>query len=239
MTVGRSERQSRFAELVLSVLRASPAPTSELYLLTKGNFPELCDDDDITDTRYEPKWKHDVRWAQQDLRERGLIFQDEHTSLWHPSQAGRIVREQGRVIFHAYEGKPDFASSHPSREAPLFELLMRQSEDGWVFRKNYRFGDSLSDLYHFAGWKIPPEKGDDDAFLAGRCPWWLCVVATPATSVHAVEAMRLTARRRWVGRFSVFYTQDGRLDLYHFQASMSNPAFSDVNLDRLSSLDWP
>lgn len=74
---GRGERQQAFIEFVVDCLRNGALSTDDLYAKAKSKMPSLCDDDEWTKESAsrpsEPVWKHDLRWAQQQAKDQGLI----------------------------------------------------------------------------------------------------------------------------------------------------------------------
>lgn len=87
--VGRTEHEV-FASAVLFVLRREGAlATEDLHPHIQALHPELCDDsrDRVIDGRHFGKrWKHQVRNAQQYLKDKGLI--ELADGLWHLTDDG-------------------------------------------------------------------------------------------------------------------------------------------------------
>jgi hypothetical protein len=78
--LARGPLHAVFTDTILYLLNAHGAlSTVDLHPLVKSIHPDLCDDsvDRVIDgKRFGKKWKHAVRSAQQQLKQRGLITYD-------------------------------------------------------------------------------------------------------------------------------------------------------------------
>jgi hypothetical protein len=72
-----SNRREIFRESVLNELRRDgPMATRALYARMKELHPNLCDQEECQcggQHPGQPEWQHEMRWAQQDLRQRKRI----------------------------------------------------------------------------------------------------------------------------------------------------------------------
>ena len=71
-----TSRTGVFVKTVLHLLRRESLRTVELYPLVQRIHPDLCNDDElriIRGVRFGARWKHDVRNAQTQLKNRGVI----------------------------------------------------------------------------------------------------------------------------------------------------------------------
>ena len=69
-------RTAIFARTVIHVLRGGPMKTVDIHQMVRDIQPDLCDDDEervINGVRFGKRWKHDVRNAQQRLKQQGQI----------------------------------------------------------------------------------------------------------------------------------------------------------------------
>jgi hypothetical protein len=66
-------QRKQFKEKILECLKNDSATTKELYDFMIENYVGLCID--YVDNDME--WKHTMRWAQQDLKNEGMIYYDE------------------------------------------------------------------------------------------------------------------------------------------------------------------
>lgn len=84
-----------FAEAVIYLLkREGPLETPKIHLFIESIYPDLCDntiDRVIDGKRFGKKWKHAVRSAQQHLKKRGLI--DEQDGKWQVTDPQPEVRD--------------------------------------------------------------------------------------------------------------------------------------------------
>ena len=74
--VGTRSSNSVFSEAILFVLRDCPLPTKEMHPRIQQLLPDLCDDRQelvINGQRFGKRWKHNVRNAQQSLKQAGVI----------------------------------------------------------------------------------------------------------------------------------------------------------------------
>jgi hypothetical protein len=74
--VGARSANSLFSEAILYALSAAPLTTAELHPRIQRMLPDLCRDDVeliINGERFDKKWKHGVRNAQQHLKRTGQI----------------------------------------------------------------------------------------------------------------------------------------------------------------------
>jgi len=74
--VGSRSANSIFSEAIRFVLRDGPLPTKDMHPRIQQLLPDLCDDRDelvINGQRFGKRWKHDVRNAQQSLKQAGVI----------------------------------------------------------------------------------------------------------------------------------------------------------------------
>lgn len=68
-------RREIFRDSIERELRTKgPLSTRELYKRMEELHPELCDDEECAcggQATGKPEWQHQMRWAQQDLRQAG------------------------------------------------------------------------------------------------------------------------------------------------------------------------
>lgn len=71
-----TSRTGLFVKTVLHLMRRESLRTVELYPLVQQIHPDLCNDDElriIRGVRFGARWKHDVRNAQTQLKNKGVI----------------------------------------------------------------------------------------------------------------------------------------------------------------------
>ncbi len=78
---------------VLRMVLTRPSTIQEIYSEVIDRFPTECNDAVLCTcggiSRTQPEWKHQVRWAMQDLKYQGFVSYDQSTKLWSPKgQAG-------------------------------------------------------------------------------------------------------------------------------------------------------
>jgi hypothetical protein len=74
--VGRRSANTIFSQAILFALRNGPLATREMHPKIQQLLPDLCDDREeliINGQRFGKRWKHDVRNAQQSLKQAGVI----------------------------------------------------------------------------------------------------------------------------------------------------------------------
>ena len=74
--ISRATIHAEFRKSIMRILQEAPMKTGEIYSLVEKEHPTLCDNTQFTTIKgvqNEVKWKHDVRLAQQYLKNKGLI----------------------------------------------------------------------------------------------------------------------------------------------------------------------
>lgn len=71
--------------LILQLLKSKPRTIEFIYNKTSNNIPEFCNNNIKCECggkiRKVPEWKHQVRWAIQDLKYTGKISYDKESKL--------------------------------------------------------------------------------------------------------------------------------------------------------------
>ncbi len=69
-----------------SLLAKKPMNIETIYNNVKETIPDLCNDAILCSCggleRNEPEWKHQVRWALNELSDRNIVFRDEQSKNW-------------------------------------------------------------------------------------------------------------------------------------------------------------
>ena len=72
--------------LILNFLKKKPKTIEQIYNKTSNAFPEICDNSIIcqcgSTNRKIPEWKHQVRWALQDLKYHSQITFDKEQRMY-------------------------------------------------------------------------------------------------------------------------------------------------------------
>jgi hypothetical protein len=87
-----SPRERFRSEIPLVLAERGPSKTHQLYSSIRERVPEYCDESILCAcggiARDEPEWKHQLRWAQQDLRKAGIIVLSD--AGWDMARGGRF-----------------------------------------------------------------------------------------------------------------------------------------------------
>lgn len=79
------ELRKKCRHFLLTLLSES-MQISKVYLGVRAEFPQLCNDRILCSCgeviRTDPEWHHQVRWALQDLKFKGLVRYDNLTRRW-------------------------------------------------------------------------------------------------------------------------------------------------------------
>ena len=87
--VGSRSANSVFSQAIIYVLKDGPLTTRQMHPRIQELLPDLCDDRVeliINGQRFGKRWKHDVRNAQQSLKQSRII--EIYNNLWTLAQQG-------------------------------------------------------------------------------------------------------------------------------------------------------